>query len=390
MQTAKVPKPTRRIIIGVPLIIFGALGGFALWASLTTNSQPLQEEKIAPKIKTVTALGYLEPQGKIIKLSAPSSSNGNSRVEKLLVEEGDTVKTGQVIAILDSRARLQASLIEAQEQVKVAQSNLEVVRAGAKKGEIKSQQAVIARLKAQQQGEIQAQRATVDRLTAEVQNAHSELERYEMLYKEGGTSASLKDAKGLTLATAQKNLQQAQAILTQIQTTRYPELEEAIATLEKIAEVRSVDISASQAQVNKASATVQQVKAQLELAYVNSPQAGVILTVNTRPGELISTDGIVEVGQTNHMRAVLEVVESNIANVKKGQKVKLFADSQPNPLRGEVVEIGVKVQRQNVVNSDTSANIDARIIEVRVQLDQESVQQVKGLTNLQVTGEIKL
>jgi HlyD family secretion protein len=49
----------------------------------------------------------------------------------------------------------------------------------------------------------------------------------------------------------------------------------------------------------------------------------------------------------------------------------------------------VKVKRQNVVNSDTSGNIDARIVEVRVQLDAASAQQVVGLTNLQVTGEIQ-
>jgi len=41
------------------------------------------------------------------------------------------------------------------------------------------------------------------------------------------------------------------------------------------------------------------------------------------------------------------------------------------------------------VNSDTSGNIDARIVEVRVRLDPTSAQNVIGLTNLQVTGEIQ-
>jgi HlyD family secretion protein len=194
----------------------------------------------------------------------------------------------------------------------------------------------------------------------------------------------------LTLATAQRNLQEAQVVLKRIQTTRSPELTSAKATLDRIAEVRPVDVAASQAQVDQAIAGVQQAKAQFDLASVRSPQDGVVLDIHTRPGELVSTDGIVELGSTQQMTALLEVYETDIGKVKLGQPTKLFADSRPEPLFGKVSEIGVKVKRQNVVNSDTSGNIDARIVEVRVQLDAASIQKVAGLTNLQVTGEIQL
>ncbi len=390
MQIANTAKTSRKLFIIVPLVLIGTIGGFTLVRSLSTPSQPQPTEKVTPIIKTVTALGYLEPQGKVIKLSAPSSAGGNSRVEKLLVNQGDTVKSGQVIAILDSRDRLQAALVEAEEQVKVAKSNLEVVKSGAKRGEINSQQAAIARIDAQRAGDISAQKATVARLQAEVQNAQMEVQRFDSLFSEGATNASLRDSKRLTLSIAQQNLQEAQAILNRIKTVRSPELNEAKATLDRISEVRPVDISASQAQVDRAIASVQQAKAQLDLAFVRTPQAGVILEVNTRPGELISANGIVEIGKTSQMRGVLEVFETDIVKVKKGQEVKLFGDSLPKALTGKVVEVGVRVQRQNVVNSDTSGNIDARIIEVRVELDPESIAKVKGLTNLQVTGEIEL
>ena len=305
------------------------------------------------------------------------------------MKQGDTIKAGQVIAILDSHDRLQAALVEAQEQVKVAQSNLAVVKAGAKRGEVNAQQAEIARLEAQRQGDSQAQAATVARLEAELQNAQAEARRYEMLYQQGAASASLRDTKALTLATAQRSLQEAQVVLNRIQTTRSPELDSAKATLDRIAEVRPVDIEASQAQVDQAIAAVQQAQAQLDLASVRAPQAGIVLEIHTRPGELISTDGIVELGQTQQMTALLEVYETDVGKVRLGQSTKLFADSYPEPLFGKVSEIGVKVKRQNVVNSDPSSNIDARIVEVRVQLDAASVEKVTGLTNLQVTGEIQ-
>jgi HlyD family secretion protein len=379
----------KRLILAA-LILAGGIGTFTAWRSLSDKSQNQSIVIVAPAIKTVTALGYLEPQGKVIKLSAPSSTGGNSRVEQLLVKQGDPVKAGQIIAILDSRDRLQAALVEAQAQVKVAQANLQVVKSGAKQGEISSQQATIARIIAQRAGDIQAQTATVARLQAEMQNAQIEVLRYDSLFSEGATNASLRDSKRLALSMAQRNLQEAQAILNRIQTVRSPELNEAKSTLDRISEIRPVDISASQAQVDRAIATVQQAKSQLDLASVRTPQAGIVLEVNTRPGELISSNGIVEVGKTNQMRAVLEVFEGDILKVKQGQKVKVFGDSLPKGLTGDVKEVGVRVQRQNVVNSDTSGNIDARIIEVRVELDPKSIAQVKGLTNLQVTGEIQL
>jgi HlyD family secretion protein len=379
-----------KLLVIAALILFGGIGAYTLWRSHFSGARTAQPTKNAiPKIQTVTALGYLEPQGKVIKLSAPTSSGGSSRVEQLLVKQGDPVKAGQVIAILDSRDRLQAALVEAQEQVKVQESNLAVVRAGAKRGEINAQQAEIERLEAQRQGDIQAQAATVARLQAELQNAQAEARRYETLYQQGAVSASLRDSKELTLATAQRNLQEARAVLNRIQSTRSPELTSAKATLARIAEVRPVDVQAAQAQVNRAIAAVQQAKAQLDLAYVRVPQDSVVLDIHTRPGELISSDGIVELGKTSQMTAVLEVYESDIGKVRIGQKTKLFADNRSDALYGKVIEIGVKVKRQNVVNSDTSGNIDARIVEVRVQLDAASAQQVIGLTNLQVTGEIQ-
>jgi len=387
----KSPKrsPFKQILVIGAVIAIGG-GGYTLWQSLFTTTQPQPTENVAPTVRTVTALGYLEPQGKVIKLSAPSSTGGSSRVEKLLVKQGDSIKAGQIVAILDSRDRLEAALLEAEEQVKVAQSNLEVVRSGAKDGEISSQKAAIARIEAQSRGDVLAQSATVARLQSEVENAQTEVQRFDSLYSEGATNASLRDSKRLTLAMARRNLQESEAVLNRTQATKLPELNEAKATLDRISEVRPVDISASQAQVNRAIASVQQAKAQLDLAYVRTPQDGVVLEVNTRPGELISTNGIVEVGKTDQMLAVLEVFEGDITKVQKNQKVKLFGDSLPQALTGKVIEVGVRVQRQNVVNSDTSGNIDARILEIRVQLDSDSAIEVRGLTNLQVTGEIQL
>lgn len=308
MQSQRIETIGRRLAFR-PLLLVGAVlllsggGAYTLWRSHNAASQTVQPAVVP--IQTVTALGHLEPLGEVIRLSAPSSGGSTSRVEQLLVQQGEAIKAGQIIAVLDSYDRLQAALVEAQKQVQVARSNLAIVQAGARQGEVNAQQAEIARLEAQRQGDTEAQVATVARLQAELQNAQTEAQRYELLYQQGAVSASLRDSKTLTLATAQRSLQEAQVVLQRIQTTRSPELASAVATLDRIAEVRPVDVAAAQAQVDQAIAAVQQAQAQLDLATVRASQDGVVLEIHTRPGELISSDGIVELGQTQQMTALI-------------------------------------------------------------------------------------
>ncbi|WP_016949578.1 ABC exporter membrane fusion protein [Anabaena sp. PCC 7108] len=344
---------------------------------------------IMPELKTVTALGRIEPQGKVIKLSAAVSSEG-SRVEKLLVQEGDRVKAGQVIAILDSQNRLQAALQEAQEEVKVTKANLARIQAGAKHGEIDTQKATIARLEAERQGDIDTQKATIARLEAELINSQAEDKRYQQLYTEGAISASQRDSKRLTLKTAQKSLQAAQASLKRIQLTGQQRLKEATATLDQISEVRPVDLVAAKAEISRAEATVKKATTNLQQAYVQSPQNGRVFEIHTRPGELISNEGIVDIGQTNQMYAVAEVYESDISKVHLGQQVRVFGDVLPVELQGTVQRIGLQVQRQNAINTDPSTNIDNRIVKVHIQLDPVSSQKAANLTNMQVKVVIEI
>lgn len=367
------------IIVASALCLGGTTG--ILW--YRSRSSPPPQPVTVPTIKTVTALGRLEPKGEVIQLSAPASGQ-TSRIEQLLVKEGEVVKIGQTIAILDNRDKLQAAVEQAEEQVRVAQAKLAQIQAGAKQGEIDAQKATIARLNAQRQGDVDAQTATVERLQAEVQNAATEYQRYENLYRAGAISASERDNKQLTLKTTQKNLQESQATLRRTQTTSLPQLGEAKANLDRIAEVRPVDVKAAQAEINQAIASVKQAKANLEQAFVKSTQNGTILAINSRPGEIIGNSGIVEIGQTNPMYAVAEVYQSDISKVKVGQSVRVTSNSLPSELQGKVERIGAQVKRQAIINTDPSTNIDARVIEVHVQLDEASSQKASKFTNLQV------
>lgn len=371
------------------LIIVGGTSAYVL--SRSPSNQQVQNpnpEVTSPKITTVTALGRLEPQGETVNLSAPTANNGN-RVEQLLVKEGDRVKVGQAIAILDNRDRLLAAYQQAQEDVKVAQAKLAITKAGAKTGEINAQRAEIARLQAQRQGDIDAQVATVARLTSELTNAQTQYNRYQSLYQEGAISAADRDSRQLTLETAQKSLQEAKAVLARIQSTSPAQLNQARANLDRIAEVRPVDVKQNQVEVDRAIAAMKQAQAELNQASVRSPIDGEILEIHTRAGEVVGNDGIVEIGQTQRMYAVAEVYQSDISDVKIGQTVRVTSDSIPGELLGKVERIGSQVKRQTIVNTDPSTNIDARVVEVHVALDAASSKKAAKFTNLQITAEIE-
>ncbi len=366
------------------LVILSGGTALTIWRSQSAATPDPNLVIEPPEVKTITALGRLEPKGEIIKLSAPTANNGN-RVEKLLVKQGDQVRAGQVVAVLDNYDRLQAALEQAQVDVRVAEAKLAITLAGAKQGEIDAQIAEIDRLDSQRSGDVAVQNASLGRLEAELQNAETEYNRYQSLFQDGAVSASQRDSKRLALETTRKSLQEAQATLSRTQSIRPAELTQARAALNRITEVRPVDVQADQVAVDRAIAAVKQAQAELDRASVRSPVAGEILYVHTRSGEVVSSDGIVEIGQTRQMNVVAEIYQSDINKIRIGQKVRVTSDAIAGELSGEVELIGSQVRRQALVNTDPSTNIDSRIVEVRIALDAASSEKAAKFTNLQVT-----
>ena len=354
------------------------------------DNQKLATAAIAiPEIKTVTALGRIEPEGEVIKLSAPVSGEG-SRVEKILIQEGDMVKVGQAIAILDNSDRLQAELTEAKAEVRIIQSKIAQIQAGVKQGEITAQKAIIDRLAVESQGDIDTQKATLEKLQAELLNAESENKRYQELYTEGAISASQRDSKSLNVETAKKSLEAAQSQLKKLELSSQQRKKEASATLDQISEVRKVDVEAAIAELNRAEVLVKKATINLQKAYVKSPQNGQVFEIHTHPGELITNNGIADIGKTSQMYVIAEVYESDITKILQGKQVRIVGDIFSQELQGKVERIGLQVSKQNLTNTDPSSNIDNRIVKVHIRLNTASSQQAAKFTNMQVKVIISL
>jgi HlyD family secretion protein len=179
--------------------------------------------------------------------------------------------------------------------------------------------------------------AEVARLEAERSNALREAERMRRLSKRSATSAANLDAAEVGLRIAQANLDAA--------------------------------------------------RARVELTRIRAPIVGQILEIHARPGERVRADGVLEMGDTQNMVAVAEVYETDIGSVVEGQRATIQSSALAAPLSGIVGRVGLKVGRMDVLGTDPIAKADARVIEVRIELD--SSETVARLTNLQVEVEIE-
>jgi ABC exporter DevB family membrane fusion protein len=347
-----------------------------------------------------------------------------ARVEKLFVERGDWVKAGNTVAILDSHAIMQAALQNALKQEKIALTRLQQVKSGAKtgdiaaqkakifqtkaelKGQIATQEAKIATLRAQLAGERSSQMATVERIQAELKHASRECDRYRNLRSNGAVSMSQMESICLQQDTTQEQLQEAQANLNRIinsgqeeikeatgnlartKATLKKEIEQTAATYDATAEVRPVDVAVAEAELAAARTAVRQAQANVDLTLVKSPLDGQVLEIHARPGEM-ANQGIVDLGRTNRMFVVAEVYETDIGRVKLEQKVEVKSPALREPLEGKVSEIGWQVGKKDVLNDDPVIAADARVVKVRVLLNEESSQRAAKLTNLKVDTFIK-
>jgi HlyD family secretion protein len=452
--------------IGAALLL--AIAGYGIYASYS-NAKTTEAEKVQPEPKQqfITALGRIEPQGEIIKLTAPSGASG-AIVTQLKVEEGDFINEGQIVALLDGFEQSLASVSEAESRVNIAKAKLNQIKSGAKSGDLVAQDAQSQRLASElenaksqlrraenpnretplpeysdvmrleselERAKTEASRAensggnspladyvAIEKLEKELGNAQTELKRAEILVKSGDISRSefdtrrlnvetlekdikrtnaawqtvLKD-KRLTVQTISRDLQKARSILqTTVRDKRLAvetlsrDVEKSKASYSSLAEVRPTDIAAAEAEVENAKAVVEKALADLELRKVKTYASGKVLKIHSRPGETIGNDGILEIGNTETMFAVAEVFEADISKIKIDQQAEISVRTSGDKFSGTIVQIGSMIKKRDILDTDPVADVDARVVEVKVKLNAEASKQLSKLTNLRVDVQIVL
>ena len=297
-----------------PLAWLLAAGGLVLLAVLLhsrTNRQAPPMPKPAPaalapaRDEAVAALGRLEPSGDVRRLAAPISGIGGSPViTALLVQEGDTVRRGQLLARFDTRPGLEAD----QRKLSSRIANL--------------------------------QRRLV------LQNR--DIARYRELSRNGVYPRGELDSR-------ETRLLELQALLADAQTE------------------------------------LSRVNSDLALTELRAPIDATVLRIHARQGERPGDNGVLEIGASNRMEALVEVYESDIDRVRLGQAVTLSSENGgfSGSLRGQVVRISPQVRQRQVLSTDPTGDADARIVEVRVAIEPMDIQRVQDLTGLKVIAKLQ-
>ena len=367
----------------LPVLAAGLLPLGGVLAGCQAQRQPPAAPAVAPR--RVSALGRIEPETKIRKVAISNSLSGD-RVQSLLVEENQLVKLGQPLAILNSQGTLKASLDEAEGQVAIARSKLDQVRAGAKQGEIDAQRFTIESLQRKLSGEKLAQDQNVASKLAKLNEASIEAKRYDQLFSAGGSSELERDRYRTRATTSRAEYQQALETREGTLSTLRSQIASEQQTLAKITEVRGVDVVAAESELKKAMASRDRAKQELSYATVVAPQNGQILKINARPGDKVGDDGLLEMADTSRMVVVAEVYQTDMRDIRIGQKATISADGFKGSVQANVYQINSQVQRQSVFSGEPGENQDQRVFDVKLRIEStpEIADRIRHASNLQV------
>jgi ABC exporter DevB family membrane fusion protein len=283
----------------------------------------------------ISGPGAVEPVSEDIKVGSELSG----KLQSVLVEEGDRVRAGQVVAVLVN-ADLEAQIQTSAAQVKQREAELRKTVNGARDQE--RRQAY----------------SSMQESAAVLENARAEMERHNQLFTEGIISREDNEryVREFDVARAQfDEAQQHHALIDD--------------------KPREEDVAAAQAALDLSKAQLAQAEAVYQKTLIRSPIDGVILRKHHRAGESVSNsstvpDPIVTIGDNSVLRVRVDVDETEVAHVRVGQPAYVTADAYGKQrFTGHVVRVGDELGRKNVRTDEPTEKVDTKILETLVQLD---------------------
>ncbi len=341
-----------------------------------TPAPPPQTSR--PGVTMVSAEGVVVPIKK-----AELAFEISGRVEQVLVEEGDTVEAGQVIARLEA-ADAQQRVNEGQAALRIALAELARLRAGAREEEISVARGQVSAAQANLEvswADLAAARAELARLeagpkTEEIAAAKAVMKKAEAVLKLAQdeydkiawASAVGASPQAVALEQATLDYENAKAqyealvrgateeeldiVRAAVQKARAAvkvaeaQVEQAQAHLDLLeAGPSSEEIAVAQARVDQAQRALEGAQTALDKTILTAPFAGTIGHLAVEEGEVVTVVGnvtpVVTIGDLRRLRVETDdLSEVDIARIEIEQRVEIEVDALPDTeLHGRVVEI---------------------------------------------------
>ena len=264
--------------------------------------------------RSVVATGKIEP---LTEVEVKSKASGI--VEKLFVDAGDRVKSGQVLAELD-KEQLQAAVGE-------SRANLEAAEA------------------AKQAAEASYQKNIVDAEGPDIPFLKSDMQRAQDSYKQGLIALN-------AMQDAEKNYQL--ALNRQMSAQRN-------------VQVSRADVAEAEAQIAQARAALDNANENLQYATITSPIDGEVLSRDVEVGDAVSSilvlgsqaTLVMTLGDTSEVYVKGQVDESDIGKVYLGQAARISVESfKDKAFQGRVTKIApLGVDKDNVTTFEVRVSI---------------------------------
>ncbi|BAR55265.1 HlyD family secretion protein [Bradyrhizobium diazoefficiens] len=270
-----------RVIAAIAILLAG--GGYYYWQHRDSNTLPS---------------GFARGNGRIEAVEIDIATKTPGRIREILVNEGDFVNAGQVLARMDTE-QLQAQRRQAEAQLQRASINVETAKS----------------LVNQREAERRAAEAVVDQRIAQLDTASRKLDRSEQLIRTNAVSQQVLDDDRSANATAKAALAAAQA--------------QVAASEAAISSARAMVIDAG-ASVDAAKAAIESINADLNDSVLKAPREGRVQYRVSQPGEVLAAGGrvlnMVDLGDV-YMTFFLPTADAG--RVAIGSEVRLVLDAIP-------------------------------------------------------------
>ncbi len=363
--------------------LFGvALGGGGVYFYLHhVETPPPRTPEPRRALDKVVALGRIEPKDGILSLGVPTPD----RIRQIKVNEGDFVKKGDALAVLDSEVMRKLEQKLAVIQLDQATKRLKAITESGE-AQIRVEEVRRDQIEQVEPLEIKSLESKIDYLQAQERNAQKDYERYVAA---GDTIAQQdKDKQKLARGQVQMELIAARCQLEKLRKSSTLNRRVANAQLE----AARAELMQSQSAISRKllDTQVSQADERLKETQVHAPSDGKILRIFVHEGELVHAQPILQMANVDRMIVLTEVYVTDIPYVKIGQRAtissRLFEEDE-TALSGKVVWIAGSVGKARVTPLDPRAAVDNRVVDVKVELDQP--RRVADLIGHQVQVEIQ-
>lgn len=289
----------------------------------------------SPYRDRVSGSGVVEPSSELIELGAPLSGI----IESVAVKEGEQVKAGQPLFVIDRRA-WQAQLLAAKARMAAAEAKLAQARSLPKAETV-----------------MQAQ-ARVDQAKAQVTDADGRLKRLLAIGEEGAISKNERPSREYDLANAKARLAEAEANLEFIKRGTYPE-----------------DLRVFEAEAAAAQSDVAMMETELDRAIARSPIDCTVLRVIARPGQYAAagpgaaTQMVLGSLSPLHVRVDIDELEAWRFSAE-GKAMAALRGAKQTTFPLHFVRVVPLVQPKRTLTGENAERIDTRVMQVIYAFDE--------------------